>query len=321
MVTTKDNFADSFSLWTPCHLPHIELTIWNEICKKYSAVLNGKIDIFTARGCANRCAFCSVQKECNQKVLERDDDSIIDEINFLVNAGFIHFSIKDEDFFMRGSDRLLNIIKQAHAMHPEITFKIRTRIDEIMGNENIELKDLYEFGVREIQYGLETPDPNLLAKIKKGYRYENTEVIDFIKKTIQTGIVANCSFILGIDGESEQYYKSLISFFGELESFKDKLKVYINFITPHPYKNTFPLEDYQIITNDLKYFTHKNPIAFPKKMKRITRKEMIVTYNKIVAMFDPEHKYNPVISKEIREKFLNGNNAAKSLPNYYEGKI
>ena len=307
-------------MWTPCHLPHIELTIWNEICKKYGTVLEGKIDIFTARGCANRCAFCSVQKECGQKVLERDDDSIIDEICFLVKAGFNHFSIKDEDFFMYGSDRLLNIIRQVHTIHPEITFKIRTRIDEIMDNNIVGLEDLYKLGIREIQYGLETPDPNLLIKIKKGYRYENSEIIEFIKKTIQTGIIANCSFILGIDGESKQYYDSLINFFSELKLFKDKLKVYINFITPHPYKNTFPLEDYQIVTNDLKYYTHKNPVAFPKKMVRITRKKMISTYNKIVDMFDPEHRYNPLIPTEIKEKFLDGKTTAKSLPNYNKGK-
>ncbi len=319
-VATMENLSDSFSLWTPCHLPHIELTMWEEICKNYSSVLDYKIDIFTSRGCINRCAFCSVQKECGQKVLERDDNSIIDEIDFLYNAGFRHFSIKDEDFFMYGSKRLLNIIRQCHEMHSEITFKIRARIDELMDNNIVSLEDLYELGIREIQYGLETPDPNLLAKIKKGYRYENTEVLSFIKRTTETGIIANCSFILGIDGESKQYYESLVHFFSELKPYKEMLKVYINFITPHPYRNTFPLENYSIVTNDLKYYTHKNPVAFPKDMVRITRKEMINTYKIIVDMFDSLHRYNPEIPPEIERKFLNGNTVEKKLPNYCKGK-
>lgn len=320
-VATIENLSDSFSLWTPCHLPHIELTIWEEICKRYSSVLSSKIDIFTSRGCNNRCAFCSVQKECAQKVLERDDKSIIDEVDFLYNAGFRHFSIKDEDFFMYGSSRLLNIVKNCHEKHPEITFKIRARIDELMDNNIASLEELYTLGIREIQYGLETPDPNLLAKIKKGYRYENTQVLKFIKRTIETGITANCSFILGIEGESKQYYESLIDFFSELKQYKEKLKVYINFITPHPYRNTFPLENYSIVTNDLKFYTHKNPIAYPKTMVRITRKEMIKTYKEIVKMFDPLYRYNPVIPTEIEEKFIKGKAVERKLPIYSKGNM
>lgn len=41
-----------------------------------------------------------------------------------------------------------------------------------MRSLNIDLKMLYTYGVREIQYGLETPDEALLRKVKKAIGME-----------------------------------------------------------------------------------------------------------------------------------------------------
>lgn len=111
-----------------------------------------------------------------------------------------------------------------------------------MRSLNIDLKMLYTYGVREIQYGLETPDEALLRKVKKGYRYGAKDLSELIRKTTECGIVANCSFILGIAGETKDYYESLMEFFRKLNVDRKYLKIHINFLTPHPYKNDFPLE-------------------------------------------------------------------------------
>lgn len=300
-VVTRANLKN-FTIWEPSILPYIELDIWSEIVKRYKHYLKSKIDIYTTRGCKNKCDFCSVQRESQQRSFERDTSDLIDEIEFLYSKGFNTFSIKDENFLSGESNSLENVIK--YFKGGKINFKIRARIDDILSKE-IKLKNLYDLGITEIQYGLETPDATLLKNIKKGYKYGNEKLVDFIKDNTNNGIVANCSFILGIKDEEIEYYKSLTNFFESLKYEKDFLKIYINFFTPHPYKNEFTDNDYVIFKNDLQFFTHKIPVAYPKGMNRMTRKAMLNTYDDIVDMFDAV-KYNPPISNSIKKGFLNG---------------
>lgn len=78
-VITKKNL-DNLTVWKPSQLPDIELRTWKEIVAAYGKFLDGKIDVFTTRGCNRHCAFCSVQKECQQRIYQRDEKSIIKEV-------------------------------------------------------------------------------------------------------------------------------------------------------------------------------------------------------------------------------------------------
>lgn len=309
-VATKENL-NNFNIWHPSNLPDIEPSIWLEIANRYSDYLDHKIDIYTTRGCNKGCEFCSVQKECQHKVLERSKDSIIFEINYLYSKGFRHFSIKDEDFFQSSrSYPLIEIIEEVHRLHDDITFKIRARIDEMV-IQNIDLTKLRSLGIVEIQYGIETPDIILQQNINKGYTYNSEKIQDYIIETTKANIIANCSFILGIKGENASYYQRLQMFFETLIPYKKHLKIYINFNTPHPYKNTLPADDgYCLVTNELWYYTHKYPVMYPSKMKRIDRNKMLEVYDWIVSTFDKNYKFNSKIPNELRKKFADGNTSA-----------
>ena len=312
-VITNENVTN-LKVWKPSQLPYIELKIWKQIVDQYSPYLEKKIDIFTTRGCNQRCNFCSVQKECQQRIYQRDEASIEEEIDYLYSRGFRHFSIKDEDFLLFGIQHLMPIFERCSQSHQDITFKIRARVDGML-KENVDLEHLYNVGIREIQYGLETPDSNLLFNVKKGYKYGQESLKNLIQHTASCGIVANCSFILGICGESIDYYHSLLAFFEQLQVDYSLLKIYVNFLTPHPYKNEFPKNEYSLVTNDLKFFTHKVPVCFPDGMRRMTRIEMLRTYDKIVYTYNMGN-YNPPIDETIRTNFINGNRVKKIIPTY-----
>lgn len=315
-VISKGN-VDNLKVWKPSQLPNIELNIWKEIVERYAPYLGGKIDIFTSRGCNQRCDFCSVQKECQQKTYQRDLESIEDEICYLYDQGFRYFSIKDEDFLLYGKDYLWGLLERCSSHLPGITFKLRARVDGMI-KEQINLEALYKIGVREIQYGLESPEKEMLSKIKKGYKYGKESLTNLIVATANNGIIANCSFILGIQGETIDYYNGLRQFFSSLDVPSEMLKIYINFLTPHPYKNEFPKGDYCLVTKDLKYFTHKNPVAYPKNMKRVVRIEMLKTYKDIVEKFDIS-TFNPSFSSLLQKKVEEGEKITNLvLPNYEE---
>lgn len=316
-VITKQNM-DSLNVWRPTQLPYIELRVWKQVVERYGCYLGGKIDIFTTRGCNQRCNFCSVQKECQQKIFQRDTRSIIEEIEYLYSEGFRHFSIKDEDFALFGEQHLIQVLEKCSSSLTDITFKIRARADRMIRGK-ISLENLRNIGVREIQYGLETPDQTLLSNIQKGYSYGSDALRQLIVQTADCGITANCSFILGIRGESKEYYKSLLDFFSSVDVNEQLLKIYVNFLTPHPYKNEFPKGEYYLTTNDLMYFTHKNPVCYPHEMPRLVRVAMLETYDAIVQNYNMA-QYNPQIDADIRETFIAGTKVKRVIPTYKYGE-
>ena len=69
------------------------------------------------------------------------------------------------------------------------------------------LQELSDLGVIEIQYGIESFDYMLLNGVSKGIKKKQIDKIKkFIMANADFNIIANCSFILGLSGETEEYY-------------------------------------------------------------------------------------------------------------------
>lgn len=302
--------------WKTSQLPTMRKTMWIEIIEKYGDFLDHKIDVYTARGCDKNCAFCSVQRESQQQVIHKTEDCVIDEISYLKEQGFNYFSFKDEDFLSK-PNRMLRILKTVQG--DGVKFKIRTRYDAMVSS-GITLEQLGKLGVVEIQYGIESPDIHIRKAINKGYQ-DNSKLIDFIREHNKYGIIANCSFILGISGEDVDYYDALLDFIKKIYDDNSKPKVYINFFTPHPFNSKFSNRGYALITNDLNYFTHKFPVCFAdtKPGGRGVRSKMLKTYDEIVD-YTCSSLYNPKttnIPKELKQAFLNGRRIRiETLPKY-----
>lgn len=302
--------------WTTSQLPTMRKSMWIEIVREYKGFLANKMDVYTARGCDKNCTFCSVQRESQQQVIRKTEDCVIDEINYLKDQGFTYFSFKDEDFLSKPS-RMLRILNAVQ--DDGIKFKIRARYDSMVSS-GITLEQLSKHGVDEIQYGIESPDVHIRKAINKGYQH-NSELIGFIRDHNNYGITANCSFILGISGEDNDYYDALLNFIKRIYDEISKPKIYINFFTPHPFNSKFSNRGYALVTNDLNYFTHKFPVCFADTQAggRGVRSKMLKTYDEIV---DYTHSllYNPKTSeipKELKSAFLNGKRIRKDVPLKY----
>lgn len=315
-VATIDNLH-SFFVPTDIGLSNMSFETWRIIIDKYKPFLfdetinEYKIDIFSARGCNGTCSFCSVQKECGRQISYRSEISVINEIKNLYNNGFRYFSLKDEDC-LSNENHLMKILKSVQL--PDIKFKIRTRIDHLLDKNQL-LQELSQLGVIEIQYGIESSDYMLLNTIHKGIKKKQIDNIkSLINQHAELNIIANCSFILGLSGETEEYYDDLFSFIKEIYDYSDncKPKIYINFFTPHPIASSFQVErNFKMITTDLNYFTHKYPIGFYEQESGFAiREKMIDTYEKIID-YTNSTKFNPSLRNgtkyEHLDAFLWGN--------------
>lgn len=310
-VATIDNLQ-GFFIPTDIGLSNMSFETWETIIARYKPFLWDneinvyKMDIFSARGCRGTCTFCSVQKECGRQISYRSETSVIDEIWNLYKNGFTYFSLKDEDC-LSNEEHFMKILR--NVQYPNIKFKIRARVDHLLDRKTF-LQELRKLGVREIQYGIESFDYMLLNGVSKGIKKKQIDKIKaFIKANADLNIVANCSFILGLAGESEEYYDELFAFIKEIYDYSQtcKPKIYINFLTPHPISSSFKLSrNYKMITNDLNYFTHKYPIGFYEQEDGggyNLRKKMIDTYEKIIDYTDST-RYNPSLTKGEEYKYL-----------------
>ncbi len=304
-VATKEYFYLYDMPWTPSQLPTMRQSMWIEILEQYGPYLGNRMDVYTARGCDKNCSFCSVQKESRQVIYRKEDACVIEEIKYLQNKGITYFSFKDENFFSE-PDRMLRILREVSG--PNIKFKIRARYDAIVASK-ISLSQLRDLGVDEIQYGIESPELYIRKVVRKGYKFStNKELVNFILEHAEYGITANCSFILGISNEDTDYYTNLLEFIKEIYIGQSKPKIYINFLTPHPFNSQFPLDNYTLITKDLNFFTHKYPVCFAQDSNFVIRKKMLETYDEIVN-YSNSQTYNPLTSnmpKKLKDAFLHG---------------
>lgn len=306
--------------WRPAQLPTMRKSMWIEILERYGSFLKKRMDVYTARGCDKNCTFCSVQMESRQVVYRKDEKSVIEEIEYLKSQGITYFSFKDEDFLSMPT-RMIEILKSVY--EDGIKFKIRARYDEMVSS-GISFQQLSDLGVDEIQYGIESPDIYIRKNVKKGFvSSTNQDLVNFIKEHAKYNITANCSFILGIKGEDINYYRELTKFIKAIYNEESKPKIYINFLTPHPYNSQFPLDSYSLATKDLNYFTHKYPVCFSQNSTFGERKEMLEIYERIVK-YTKSEKYNPLVAnmpKWLVDAFLYGKKLLNAeLPKYDMGE-
>lgn len=312
-VFSKNNLDTT--VWLTDTMPGIELHEWDDILNNYGShikkeILVGtrkidvpKIDIVTSRGCNQKCSFCSVRFETGSSVIKRLSTVIEEEIDFLYAKGVRYFSIKDENFFIHGTNRVKEIMQHC-SQYDDIHFKIRMRLDD-WDRTDIDLATLREWGVDEVQYGVESPQSDILSLLQKGMAFEKGNIVNLFKEHYANEIKVNASLILGCSElENSEYYENLKKFIMEIYD-EDYFIPYFNFYTPHPMNSTLVNDKYTITTNNLNFYTHKIPVAYPKNMRQPERSKMVKTYDEITHMTKSE-RYNPSIPEDAKDAFVKG---------------
>lgn len=313
-VFSKNNLDTT--AWVTDTMPGMELREWDEILKQYGPHLNKevftgskkssvpKIDIVTSRGCNQKCSFCSVRFETGSSVIGKLPSVIEEEIDYLYSKGVRYFSIKDENFFIHGANRVKEILQHC-SQYRDIHFKIRMRLDDWYRTDRIDLATLRAWGVDEVQYGVESPQSDILSLLQKGMAFQRDAIVRLFKEHYENEIKVNASLILGCSElETNDYYENLKKFVMEIYN-EDYLIPYLNFYTPHPTNSTFLSDKYTITTTDLNFYTHKVPVAFPKNMRQPERSKMVDTYDEITRMTN-SRAYNPPIPEDAKDTFIKG---------------
>lgn len=162
--------------------------------------------IFTARGCPRTCVFCT-SPYGRKFIREMSPDRVIAEMEWVIETFKPdYYRFADETFGYNG-ERMNQILDIMIAKG----FDKKTRFFGSMRADRMTFEILQKMkraNFHTVEVGVETGDPTILKKIKKGETLEETErAVGWVKKA---GLNVLCGFIIGHPGETKETAKATI---------------------------------------------------------------------------------------------------------------
>lgn len=164
--------------------------------------------MLSSRGCPFRCAFCDQKKPLYRA---RSPKSFVDEVRYNYEKfGIREFDIYDSTF-TANKQRVIEICDLIREQKLDVSWTVRGRVDSV--NEQV-LDALKRAGCHTIMYGVESSDPEILKKMRKGISTEMVRrIITYSKKV---GIDVLGFFMFGFPGETRKTIEETIQFSLEL---------------------------------------------------------------------------------------------------------
>jgi radical SAM superfamily enzyme YgiQ (UPF0313 family) len=160
----------------------------------------------TSRGCPHHCIFCD-RAVFGNSYRARGAKSVVDEMEILVqHHGAREIRFWDDTFNLRPT-RVLEICREIGERKLDVEWSCVARVSNM--TEEI-LRSMRRAGCWQIDYGIETGNPDVLRSINKGI------TMDLVRRAVRLsrkmGIRVRGFFMLGLPGETEETMQQTISF-------------------------------------------------------------------------------------------------------------
>ena len=183
------------------------------------------LGIMSSRGCPFSCLFCASKTTWGRKVRWHSSKYVVDELEIGVNTYKTDEFFFYDDTFTLNKSRVIDICDEIKRRNLNIRFIINARVDTVDYDIANILKDA---GCCMVAFGIESGDPNILKRIKKGITREQAiAACDSLKRA---GLPYYASFIIGHPGDTRESIKATIDFADELDPYQAKFMI----STPYP---------------------------------------------------------------------------------------
>ncbi|MBI5332412.1 MAG: radical SAM protein [Candidatus Aenigmarchaeota archaeon] len=178
----------------------------------------------TSRGCPARCTFCNVSGFYGNSLRSRSLDSMIKELDIVVEQGYKEIWYRDETFtfFKERNKKFCDHIRKNKI---DLTWIANARVGTVDKEDMIMLK---KAGCHMLKFGIESGVQEILDNVKKG------TTIDMARKTFkwahETGMETHAHMMLGMPGDSKETVKQTIKFVKQIEP----TTVTFGICTPYP---------------------------------------------------------------------------------------
>jgi anaerobic magnesium-protoporphyrin IX monomethyl ester cyclase len=182
----------------------------------------GSTVIITSRGCPYSCSFCASPGIWERKVTIRSIDNVLCEIDEIVNKHKIYQLRFSDDTLTLDTKRLRQLCTGVKKYGIVWRASIRTKPNSVEM-----FKQMYEAGCREVSFGVESADPNVLRVLQKGNTVEDN--YNGIVNAKKAGMVVRILFMIGTPGESISTVDQNIDFLKSINNYYDTIAL-TNFI-------------------------------------------------------------------------------------------
>lgn len=205
--TTADEL-DSMPFVSDVYKRHLDI-------KDYflSQSLYPEVQIFTGRGCPNRCTFCSWPVTLmGKKYRSRSAKNIVDEFEYItkelpeVKEIFI-----EDDSFTISTKLVRDVCQEIIKRKINIVWSCNSRAT--LDYETLKL--MKDAGCRLLIVGYESGSDEILQAIKKGVNKEQMK--KFTAAAKKAGLLVHGDFIIGLPGETKETAEMTLQFIKELK--------------------------------------------------------------------------------------------------------
>lgn len=239
---------------------------------RYQA-LGYSISIITSRGCPYSCIFCQGRRMVGNRVRLRNPLLVVDEIEEILSYGIDRINVAD-DLFVSSNGKVKEVCDEIIRRGLRFGWSAFARVNTV----DLEtLKLMREAGCDSVSFGVESGNPEMLKRIRKGITRD--QVRHAVGLCREVGIIAHTSFIVGLPGETSETLRET----GEFAAGLGSLYGY-HFLTPFPgttVREEVSKYDLEILTDDWTRYDANSAIV---RTSALSPEEM----NRFVADFDAE---------------------------------
>ncbi len=182
------------------------------------------ITMLTSRGCPYACSFC-FKGIVGRSYHQRSPENIVAELRQVMDRYGIRNFYFIDDLFTIDVRRLEAILDHFIAQNLGVRWRCLARVDRVTPAL---LKKMYRAGCRQIHYGIESGNPEILKATAKHINLD--QVRQAVKWTEEAGIRSKGYFILGLPGDTEETIEQTIEFAASL----DLTEAMFSIATPFP---------------------------------------------------------------------------------------
>ena len=164
-----DLSVGAFSIPARGDLPPLEQYAHLSVGDRHVAV--GYVE--ASHGCRHRCRHCPIPSVYDGAYRIVDGDTILGDIEQLVEMGAGHITFGDPDF-LNGPAHSLRVLRRAHEEFPQLSFDVTIKVEHLIGHAD-RLTDLSGNGVLFITSAFETTHDASLALLDKGHTGSDLE--------------------------------------------------------------------------------------------------------------------------------------------------
>ena len=179
---------------------------------RYALARYPMIQIWSARGCPNRCVFCQYPQVFSSHMFRpRSPENFVDELEWIVNnlKGVKEIFVEDDTMSI-DKKRMIKIAQLIKKRKLDITWSFNGRADISLDV----LKEIKKAGCRMIIVGYESGNQEVLNRIKKGITIKQAKRFTLNAKKV--GIKIFGCFMIGLPGDTKETILETLRYAKEL---------------------------------------------------------------------------------------------------------